>query len=115
MFRKLTFILLAFMLSTAMAVQPYHEIQVVDERGVKVTTITSVEIYAPDTTTDAVIYSDRGEQNAITIPMTTSSTNTTLVDGFMSWYGPDGYDFSFTDGTNIATNANHRTRTSSEG
>ena len=78
MFKKLTIVLLLALLSTALAVQPYHEIQIVDERGVKVTTITSVEIYAPDTTTDAVIYSDRGEQNTITIPMTTGSANTQI-------------------------------------
>jgi hypothetical protein len=116
MFRTLTSILLIALLSSAVwAVQPYHEVQVVDERGEPVTTISSIEIYAPDTTTNAVIYQDRGEQNTITIPMTTSSTNTTLSDGLFYWYGPDGYDFSITDGTNIATNANHRTRTSSEG
>ena len=116
MFRKLTYILLiALLSSTVWAVQPYHEVQIVDEVGAKVTTISSVSIYAPDSTTDAVIYMDRGEQNTITIPLTTTSTNTTLVDGFLSWYGPDGYNFSITDGTNIATNANHRARTSSEG
>lgn len=92
----------------------YHEVQVVDEVGANVTTISSVEIYAPDTTTNAVIYKDRNRQNAITIPMTTGSTNTTLSNGRFNWYGPDGYDFSITDGTNIATNADHRTRTSSE-
>jgi len=115
--KKLLYILIlaALLIGTALAVQPYHEVEVVDERGVRVVDITSVEIYAPDTTTNAVIYSDRAEQNTITIPMTESSTNTTLVDGFMTWYGPDGYDFSITDGTNVLTNANHRTRTSSEG
>lgn len=116
MFKKLTIILaLALLCNTAWAQNSYHGVQIVDERGVKVTDISSVEIYAPDTTTNAVIYSDRGRQNTITIPMTTGSTNTTLVDGFIEWFGPDGYDFSITDGTNIATNANHRTRTSSEG
>ncbi len=93
----------------------YHEVQVEDENGVTITTISSVEIYAPDTTTDAVIYSDRALQNTITIPMTTSSSNTTLSNGVFTWYGPDGYDFSVTDGTNISTNADHRTRTASDG
>lgn len=93
----------------------YHEVQIVDERGVKVTAISSVHIYAPDSVTDAVIYADRGLQNTITIPMTSASDNTTLSNGKITWYGPDGYNFSITDGTNIATNANHRERTSSEG
>jgi len=55
----------------------YHEIQVYDEVGTKVTDITSLYIYAADTTTNAVIYSDAGRQNTITIPMTEASTNTT--------------------------------------
>ena len=93
----------------------YHEVQVVDEVGKKVTDISSVEIYAPDTTTDATIYMDAALQNAITLPMTTSSTNTTLSNGYFCWWGADGWDFSITDGTNISTNANHRTRSSSEG
>lgn len=109
-------ILLLFMgAAVAQTNAPFHNVQIVDESGVKVTTISSVEIYAPDTTTNAVIYADRALQNVITIPMTTTSDNTTLVDGQISWYGPSGYDFSITDGTNIRTNANHRTRTASEG
>ena len=116
MFKKLALILtLALLCNTALAQNSYHEVQIVDETGRKVTTITSVYIYVPGTTTDAVIYSDRGRQNTITIPMTTTSDNTTLVDGLISWYGPDGYNFRITDGTNIATNAGHRLRTSSEG
>ena len=114
--RFTTILMLALLLvSSARAQNSYHEVQVVDERGEKVTDISSVEIYLPDTTTNAVIYSDRGNQNTITIPMTTGSTNTTLSSGFFSWFGADGYDFSITDGTNIATNSGHRTRTSSEG
>jgi hypothetical protein len=94
---------------------PWHSITIVDERGVTVTDITSVEIYAPNTTTDAIIFSDRGLNKTMEIPITEVSTNTTLIDGVLSWYGPDGYDFSITDGTNILTNANHRTRTATEG
>ncbi len=112
--KKFTIILmLALMVSVASARLPFHNVQVKDEDGRKVTTITSVEIYAPDTTTNAVIYSDRALQNVITIPMTTSSTNSTLSNGNFFWYGPDGYDFSITDGSNIMTNAGHLTRTAS--
>ncbi|KKN12295.1 hypothetical protein LCGC14_1017820, partial [marine sediment metagenome] len=116
--KKLFLIFMAMLFSSIAFAQPrlpFHQVQIVDERGVTVTSITSVEIYAPDTTTNAVIYSDRGLNNTMTIPITTGSTNTTLVAGVLSWYGPDGYDFSITDGTNIATNADHRTRTASEG
>ncbi len=114
--KKFTIILmLALMVSVAAArvKLPFHNVQVKDEDGRNVTTISSVEIYAPDTTTNAVIYSDRALQNVITIPMTTSSTNTTLSNGNFFWYGPDGYDFSITDGSNIMTNAGHLTRTAS--
>ncbi|MEE9354792.1 MAG: hypothetical protein V3U75_04305, partial [Methylococcaceae bacterium] len=114
--KKLIYILLIALLSSAVwAVQPYHEVEVVDETGARVTTITSISIYAPDSTTNAVIYADRGEQLTITIPMTPTSDNTTLANGVFSWYGPDGYNFSITDGANIANNADHRPRTSSEG
>ncbi len=92
----------------------YHAVQVEDEVRKDVTTITSVQIYLPGTTTNPVIYADRAQLNAITLPMTSGSTNTTLSNGLFEWYGPDGYDFSITDGTNIQTNANHRTRTASE-
>ena len=114
--KKFTIILmLALMVSVAVArvKLPFHNVQVKDEDGRNVTTISSVEIYAPDTTTNAVIYSDRALQNVITIPMTTGSTNTTLSNGNFFWYGPDGYDFSITDGSNIMTNAGHLTRTAS--
>ena len=116
--RKNTHILVSLLLAigalTAFGAN-YHEVQVMDEVGRKVTTITSVSIYAPDSTTDAVIYSDKGLQNTITIPMTSGSTNTTLSDGFFYWWGPDGYNFSMTDGSNIANNADHRPRNGSEG
>lgn len=116
--KKFIFCLMALLfMSTAFAQTnaPWHNVQIVDERGVVVTSITSVEIYAPDTTTDAVIFSDRALKNEMVIPITESSENTTLIDGVLSWYGPDGYDFSITDGTNLLTNANHRTRTATEG
>lgn len=92
----------------------YHEVQVYDEEGEKVTDITSVEIYLPDSTTNQTIYMDSGLQNAITLPMTTGSTNTTLSSGYFYWWGDDGWDFSITDGTNIHTNSGFRTRTSSD-
>ena len=95
----------------------YHEIQFVDETGAPVTDISSINIYAPDTTTDATIYMDSALSKAITQSITTDSTNTTFTQGSgtLYWWGPDGYDFTFTNGTNIATNAGHRTRTGSEG
>ncbi len=77
----------------------YHQIQVWDELDRRVA-ITSVSIYAPGTTTDAVIYARRNKTNVITIPLTTTSDNTTLNStGFFTWWGPDQYDFTITDGT----------------
>ena len=93
----------------------YHEVQVKDEVGMPVTTITSVEIYAPSSTTDAVIYKGANKQLTITLPMTTTSDNTTLVDGVFSWWGPSDYAYSITDGNNVIGTANHRNRTASEG
>ncbi len=94
----------------------YHEVQVVDELGNKVTDITSVTILNPGSTVSSpTIYKDRNRQNTITQPMTSGSANTTLSNGRFSWYGPSNWDFSITDGTNIANNADHRDRTASEG
>ncbi|MCK5644432.1 MAG: hypothetical protein KAJ19_26770, partial [Gammaproteobacteria bacterium] len=95
----------------------FHEIQIVDENGVDVTDITNLFIYLAGTTTDATIYSDKNRQNTITIPMTEASTNTTLIDGRVHWWGPDLYDFSMTNGDAVGprTNSGHRDRSSNEG
>lgn len=118
--KNLLYILIfALLLGTAWASTGlvYHEVQIVDETGAAVTDISSISIYNPDTTTNATIYMDRALANAITVPITTSSTNTTFTQstGTLYWWGSDGYDYSFTNGTNIARNAGHRTRNSSEG
>jgi len=121
MFKKITICLVfSLLLGTVWARDTglvYHEIQVVDEIGRNVTDINDLYIYAPGGTTDAVIYSDRNLQNVITIPMTEDSTNTTLVDGYASWYGADGWDFSVTNGDAVGplTNSGHLPRTSSDG
>ncbi len=111
-------LMLALLFNTALARDTSdvsHSIQVVDEVGQRVTTISSVNIYLPDTTTSQTIYKSKNRQNAIDLPMSSSSTNTTLSDGFFEWYGQDGWDFTITDGNNTVRNATHRTRTSSEG
>lgn len=118
--KKLTIILmLALLISPVLARNTsdvFHEVQVVDELGNDVTDITSVTILNPGSTVGSpTIYRDRNRQNTITQPMTTSSTNTTLSNGRFSWYGPSNWDFTITDGTNIANNADHRDRTASEG
>ena len=116
-----TILMVACLLSPAHAANrfgdTYHEIQIIDEEGVKVTDITNLFIYLPDTTTDATIYSDAARQNTITIPMTEASPNTTLVDGKASWWGPDLYDFSMTNGDAVGprTNAGHAARASNVG
>jgi hypothetical protein len=81
----------------------HHQIQVYDELGRKVTGISSVYIYNPGTTTPATIYKGTGKTLAITVPMTTTSTNTTLADGFFEWWGGDQYDFTISDGTDTFT------------
>lgn len=91
----------------------YHECQVVDEFGRKVTDITSVTIYAPGTTTASTIYMDSALASAITQPMTTSSTNTTLASGKFYWWGPEGWDYTVTDGTNTHTNNGHNAMSAS--
>lgn len=121
MFKKITIMLILALLVTTVWARDYgityHEIQIVDELGRSVTDITNLYIYGPDTTTDAVIYMDRDRQNTITIPMTEASANTTLVDGYCYWWGPDGYDFSVSndDAVGPLTNSGHEPRTGTEG
>ena len=95
--KKLLFTIIALLAMTTVAFSQtglvYHECQVVDELGRKVTTITSVTIRLPGTTNEATIYQDSGSNTEITNPVTTSSTNTTLSSGGFSWYGPDGWDY----------------------
>ncbi len=83
----------------------YHEVQVVDENGRPVTDISEVYIYLPGTTTNAVIYKSAGASNAITVPLTTSSTNTTLVNGKFHWWGQDTYNFRIGNGSVTASNS----------
>lgn len=77
----------------------YHHVQVVDECGNPVTGITSVSIYQGDgCVTDANAFKDASLVNQITMPMTSSSTNTTLSSGTFNWWGPDNYSCLVTDG-----------------
>lgn len=121
MFKKIITSLIVLALACSVSLgQPnigmtYHEIQIVDEMGENVTDITSVSIYGPGGTTESTIYAGRNKTLAMTNPVTTSSTNSTLSSGYMYWWGPGNYDFSMTDGTMIHTNSGHRDRTPSEG
>lgn len=93
----------------------YHEVQVLDEVDKKVD-VNSVDIYTVGSTTSQTIYMDAAKTNTITLPMTTSSTNTTLDStGGFYWWGASGWDFSIEDGNNVVTNADHRGRTPSDG
>lgn len=119
MLKKLLFMAVVLMAAVAFG-QPnlgtvYHEVEVVDEEGIRITNISSVDIYLEGTTTSATIYMSPQAVGAIDLPMTSVSTNTTLSSGTFYWWGPAGYDFSITDGTNTHTNYGFRARTASEG
>ena len=113
--------MVALLIGTAQAANrfgdTYHEIQIEDETGRIVEDINNLYIYLAGTTTDATIYMDKNRQNTITIPMTEASTNTTLVNGVASWWGPDAYDFSMTNGDGVGpmTNSGHADRNSAGG
>ena len=92
----------------------YHGVQVVDEFGKTVTSISTVTVRVPGSTTSATIYKDVARTLAITQPITTTSTNTTLADGVLYWYGPDGWDYTIGDGTNSLTNYGHDPLTASD-
>jgi len=91
----------------------YHGVGVVDESGRPVTSISTVTVRLPGTTTAATIYKDVSRTLAITQPITTTSTNTTLSNGVFYWYGPDGWDYTIGDGTNSLTNYGHDPLTAS--
>lgn len=109
--RILLGIVVFIVLSAPVLAQPsnrgytFHSVQVMDELGRKDTSITSVDIYTPATTASQTIYADRALANAITLPMTSATANTTLVDGYFTWWGADGYDYTITDGTRTLNNA----------
>lgn len=75
----------------------YHQIHCTDETGAPLD-ITSMYIYAPDTTTEAVIYRDKGATKQMVQPITTSSRWTTVLGSVVSWWGPDGWEYQITAG-----------------
>jgi len=113
---KKWFIALAlFLCFSAVAEATYHEVTFKYPDGRTVTDISKVYIYTPGTTTSATIYADAAQTNAITVPITTSSTNSTLSNGTLKWYGPDGYDYWATNSQVYVSNANTGTVTGSTG
>lgn len=93
----------------------FHQVAISDEQGKVITDITSVSIYLPGTTTLATIYKTHDLDFEMTQPLTTSSSNTTLANGIFEWWGPDGWDFSVTDGSTIVSSSASDTRTASTG
>jgi hypothetical protein len=69
----------------------FHDIVFVDEWAES--TLTEICIYNPNTAVLATIYKDQAQTQAITQPITTSSANTTLDGGRLTWWGPDGYSY----------------------
>lgn len=85
----------------------HHQVSIVDMTGNPITDISTVSIYLPGTTTDMTIYSDGNLANAITLPMTTVSANTTLnqAKGTFSFWGAELFDFSVGNGSVNVSNA----------
>ena len=94
-----------------------HKVSIVDLNGRSVTDISQVYIYLPGTTTNQTIYADRGLANAITLPMTTTSDNTTLdqTTGRITWWGQDSYDFLLGNDDVTVNNAYTNSMTSNQG
>ena len=94
--RRKTHILVSLLLAIGAltAFGSFHEIEVVDEYGVRIPNadIFSIRILNPNSDTNATIYKEGSLTNAITQPITASSTNTTLVTSVVRWYGLDIYD-----------------------
>jgi len=92
----------------------YHSIRVTDEYGEELD-ITSMTIYVPGTTTAAVIYKDPDLNHQMTNPVTTTSTNTTISGGRVSWWGPDGWGYSVTADGMTQVSSTSRTLSSNVG
>lgn len=91
--RKILFTLMVLALmavSTQAAI--YKQIQFIDEYGMPMTDLSYVKVYNGGTATASTIYKERSLTNAITNPMTTVSTNTTLLayNGLVSFWERSG-------------------------
>ena len=78
------------------------QISIVDEFDRPVTSITSITVQDVGTSDSKSIYKDKEGQTAITNPITTSSTNTTLVQDaglFYFWSHLPTFKLVVTDGT----------------
>jgi hypothetical protein len=76
--KLILFMVIALLISPAMAAVS-RQIQFVDEYGLPAANLTYAAVYNGGTSTTSTIYKERSLTNAITIPMTPSSTNTTLT------------------------------------
>jgi len=117
LFALMAVILLCGLVYAGSAGRNYHEVQVIDETGAPVTDISSVTVTTTGTGTSATIYQDRGGSTAITQPITTSSTNTTLSQGTGTfyWWGPPGWDYIISAGTNTLTSIGQVAHNQSDG
>jgi len=113
---KKWFIAMALFLCFAtVAEAAYHEVTFKYPDGRTVTDVSKVYIYSPGTTTAQTIYADAAWSDAITQAITETSTNSTLSNGVLKWYGPDGYDYWASNGSVYVSNANTGTMTGSSG
>ena len=71
-----------------------HHIAFFDEMHRKVTDVTSVNILVTDTATSQSVYQTKIGGTEITVPLTTSSTNTTLSGNTCWWYGADRFELT---------------------
>lgn len=82
----------------AVAGRNSHNISIEDEYGtiIPMADIISVEVFNPGTRTRSTIYMESAATNAITQPITSSSTNTTLANSQLWWWGNNAYDVKVT-------------------
>ena len=77
----------------------YHALTVYDEYGHVVTDVNHVTVLAPGTDVNDTVYSDRDLSLHMRQPIGLATDNTTLDEGYVTWYGPGSFDLKVTSTT----------------
>lgn len=77
----------------------YHALTVYDENGKVVTDVNHVTILVAGSDVNDTVYADRDLSLKVRQPMGLATDNTTLDDGYFTWYGPSAFDLKVTSTT----------------
>ena len=104
--KKILFILMLLAFACPAMALVQHQVSIVDEFGVPITTITSITVFNSGLGTSPTIFSDRAGDITVTNPITPSSDNSTFDQsiGLVRWFQTKPtYKLTITDGTKTLT------------